>query len=291
MDENSDTIPTLYFGYGSNLDWEDWTKWCQKKGHNPSGLKEIGPAWLDGYYLCFDYYSRGREGGAANLRPLASGRIATPGALFEISPEALAALDQKEGHPLAKYYQREIVTVHTEDGKQHTALTYIHHAKEDNFFAPTKEYESLIRNNLERLDLPTKFLDVALAENSVEQFEHVFVYGTLMNDQSRHSELKNDSDFICEGRVRGELYKIRDYPGLINGDDIVHGEVYRAKDMFQLIQRLDWIEGATGENPLFKRAILQVDTEQGPVWAYTYHYAQSVDSSEKIDSGDWKSFN
>ena len=61
--------------------------------------------------------------------------------------------------------------------------------------------------------------------------------------------------------------------------------------MFQLIQRLDWIEQATGDNPLFKRVILQVDTELGPVWAYTYHYAESVESCEKIDSGNWKSFN
>ena len=78
------------------------------------------------------------------------------------------------------------------------------------------------------------------------------------------------------------------YPGLIPGEGIIHGEVYRANDMFQVIQRLDWIEGAGGNNPLFNRVIQQVETENGKVWAYTYHYANSVDSFERILSGNWR---
>ena len=57
---------------------------------------------------------------------LASGRAATPGALFEIDEETLEALDRKEGHPNPKYYQRKIVTAYTADGKAHQAYTYIH---------------------------------------------------------------------------------------------------------------------------------------------------------------------
>ena len=57
MNKNTDSERILYFGYGSKLDKEDWTKWCNKKGYDPSGLKEICHAWIDGFNLSFDYFS------------------------------------------------------------------------------------------------------------------------------------------------------------------------------------------------------------------------------------------
>ena len=288
MSEEMPLEPMLYFGYGSNLDHVDWTKWCHRKGRNPDGLKEIGPAWLDEYYLTFDYYSSTREAGAANLKLLASGRAATPGALFEIDADTLASLDRKEGHPNPKYYQRKIVTAYTPDGKAHQAYTYIHYAKEDNFHPPSQEYENLIRNGLERVDLTTDWLDSALDHSMSARFEYVFVYGTLMEGMSRHSEMQDGCTLVCEGTVQGNLYHISDYPGLVAGNGTVQGELYRASDMFQIIQRLDWIEGAGGTDPLFNRVIQQVNTERGKVWAYTYHYAKSTDSFDKIVSGNWR---
>ena len=288
MNIKTDSECMLYFGYGSNLDHVDWTKWCHRKGRNPDGLKEIGPAWLDEYYLTFDYYSSTREAGAANLKLLASGRAATPGALFEIDADTLASLDRKEGHPNPKYYQRKIVTAYTPDGKAHQAYTYIHYAKEDNFHPPSQEYENLIRNGLERLDLTTDWLDSALDHSMSARFEYVFVYGTLMEGMSRHSEMQDGCTLVCEGTVQGNLYHISDYPGLVAGNGTVQGELYRASDMFQIIQRLDWIEGAGGTDPLFNRVIQQVNTERGKVWAYTYHYAKSTDSFDKIVSGNWR---
>ena len=288
MSEEMPLEPMLYFGYGSNLDHVDWTKWCHRKGRNPDGLKEIGPAWLDEYYLTFDYYSSTREAGAANLKLLASGRAATPGALFEIDEDTLASLDRKEGHPNPKYYQRKIVTAYTPDGKAHQAYTYIHYAKEDNFHPPSDEYEALIRNGLERRDLTTDWLDSALDHSMSTRFEYVFVYGTLMEGMSRHSEMQDGCTLVCEGTVQGNLYHISDYPGLVAGNGTVQGELYRASDMFQIIQRLDWIEGAGGTDPLFNRVIQQVNTERGKVWAYTYHYAKSTDSLDKIVSGKWR---
>ena len=49
-----------------------------ESGKDPSGLKEIGPAWLDEYMLCFDYYSNTRGSGAANLKRVASGMATQP---------------------------------------------------------------------------------------------------------------------------------------------------------------------------------------------------------------------
>ena len=143
MNKSTEHERMLYFGYGSNLDYADWTKWCNKMGFEPSGLKEIGPAWIDGYNLTFDYFSETRNGGAANLNRLASGMAATPGALYEIDKETLRALDQKEGHPT--YYKRFEQIVYTSDGRSHHAYTYIHSSTENKFHSPIKIYQYLER--------------------------------------------------------------------------------------------------------------------------------------------------
>ena len=78
----------LYFGYGSNLDWDDWVTFCRKHGANPNGLKEREPAWLVGHHLTFHYYSSGREGGAADVVPI-NDNHATPETSWELHEELL----------------------------------------------------------------------------------------------------------------------------------------------------------------------------------------------------------
>ena len=88
--------------------------------------------------------------------------------------------------------------------------------------------------------------------------------------------------------MKGELYDLGNYPGMIPGEGIGCGEVFKASDMFQMIQRLDWIEGAGGNNSLFTRTIQEVEPDEGIIWAYVYHYAQPLDSFKQIKSGNWK---
>lgn len=280
----------LYFGYGSNLDNEDWTIWCEKRGDDPSGLIEIGAAWLDGYQLCFDYYSRSRKGGAANLKKTNRKNTATPGALFEIDDYTLDLLDRKEGVNIEDCYQREIVTVYTQDGSSHQAITYTHHSSEDVYYEPTKNYEALIRNNLERLELPSDWLDYAINKSPQPEFNLIFVYGTLMKGMSRHSEIESDCDFLGYGTVKGELYQISDFPGLVPGNQDVYGELYRAKEATGLIKRLDWIEGFIGDYPLFSRVIQRVYSSKEKLWAYTYQYSRPIGDSKLIQSNCWREF-
>jgi len=286
MEENTDSAPMLYFGYGSNLDRDDWEKWCSRNGLEPSGLKEIRPAWIDGFVLDFNYYSRSRGAGAANLTWIASGMAATPGALFEIDEYTRDALDRKEGHP--NHYIRVEKTVYTSDGQSHLAYTYIHNSSNSEFHEPSDEYEELIRNGLTRLDLPTTWLDYALRKGPNPRFEFVFVYGTLMDGMKRGELMEDGSEIYCHGSVKGDLFDLGDYPGLVQGDGIVHGEIYKVSDMFQFIQHLDQIEGNVGDNPLFDRRIQLIYTEKGQIWAYVYHYARTIDSFTKIESGNWR---
>ncbi len=108
----------LYFGYGSNLDFEDWSAFCAERGFDPFAMRPVGPAVLPGEALVFDYHSSRRGCGALNLRPLPGGAV--DGYLFEIAD--WAALDLKEGHPTR--YRREPVVVLDPAGAEVTAQTY-----------------------------------------------------------------------------------------------------------------------------------------------------------------------
>lgn len=58
----------LYFGYGSNLDGEDWEQWCSDHGY-PSGLLEpLYSAYLPDRRLCFGHRSENRKGGVLDIR-------------------------------------------------------------------------------------------------------------------------------------------------------------------------------------------------------------------------------
>lgn len=74
-----------YFAYGSNMDENDLRNWCGKKGRSFPEWKMIGVACLENYKLSFNYYSTGRNGGAANLMEQPDGKVY--GLLFEMNKD------------------------------------------------------------------------------------------------------------------------------------------------------------------------------------------------------------
>ena len=150
----------LYFGYGSNLDSDDWVSWCEDRGIDPSGMVEVGAAFLLGHEMKFHYYSNGRKGGAADVVDIGT-ESEVPGVLFTLNDEAWKAMDRKEGHP--NYYERKLVTVRTTNGEIN-AITYtvVEGKIRPLYVPPTDEYVALIRSGLERRNLPTTALEKAL---------------------------------------------------------------------------------------------------------------------------------
>ena len=55
----------LYFGYGSNLDFEDWSAFCRERGFEPLVMRPVGPAVLEGEALVFDSRIARAAGAAA----------------------------------------------------------------------------------------------------------------------------------------------------------------------------------------------------------------------------------
>ncbi len=110
-----------YFGYGSNLDLDDWKDWCESHGKNPDSIKTLpGIFILPDYELSFHYYSDSRGGGALDVVSQVGHAVA--GKLFEVL-DGYDALDTKEGAP--NYYKRKTVQVLSENGKTQSAITYV----------------------------------------------------------------------------------------------------------------------------------------------------------------------
>ena len=286
---------TLYFGYGSNLDWDDWKSWCEKKNLRFDGLVELSPCWLPNYSLKFHYFSQGREGGAADVVETGRGH-AVPGVLFRMDDVTLKVMDRKEGTKV-EAYERRNVTVTLPNGTFVDALTYCvtDKSREGRFIQPTSTYTNLIQQGLKRRKLP-----IGELKNAIENFtpsyplEKIFVYGTLMHGELRHPTLVDCS--IGEGRpatARGSLLDLVDYPGMIAGDEgVIHGEVYQIDQVYPTLQTLDSIEGFYGydsNHSLFTRTIVQIDTGQGHEWAWAYVYNKEVGMEyQTVRSGNWR---
>ena len=281
---------TLYFAYGSNLDFEDWSKWCAKKQADPSGMVEIEPAFLPDYELKFHYYSGNREGGAADVVPSSVGNL-VPGVLFELNSKTLELMDDKEG---VKYncYERKWVEVIKFDGSIVKALTYVvcQEKIQNNYVEPTSKYVNLIRNGLIKRGLPIEYLENSLG-TGISTLNYIFVYGTLMKQESRNGILEQYSaEFLGQNSITGKLLHLSNFPGMIHDDNSeISGELYHCQEIGECLSKLDWIEGFYGYNSndsLFTRIITKVNDENNPKWAWTYKY--NGESGKIIKSGDWR---
>ena len=279
----------LYFAYGSNLDAADWGSYCESAGADPKGMRSLGPAWLADHRLVFHFHSRSRSGGAADVIPAERGE-AVPGALMELSDEALKVMDAKEGHP--RIYARETVQVATLDGRTHAAVTYrvTPEARAPGHTPPNSSYEGLLRGGLESRALPTAQLDAAVAGlgPAGHSIQHIFVYGTLLPGESRHGHLMEfRPQAQADAWATADLLDMGSYPGLVPGKGVVQGELYTFPDPTAVLTSLDQIEGyRPGEPSLYQRVVLQVESQTDVQWAWTYVCASG--DGTPIPSGDWR---
>lgn len=118
---------------------------------------------------------------------------------------------------------------------------------------------------------------------------HVFVYGTLRRGQRNDITcLRPAPRFLGAARIRGTLYDLGDYPGLVlGGSDWVQGEVYAIEP--ELERQLDLIEEVapvpSGE---YQRRQVQVELNGQTLRCLVYEIApERVRAMPRIASGDW----
>ena len=119
--------------------------------------------------------------------------------------------------------------------------------------------------------------------------ELVFVYGTLRRGGSNHFRMSG-ADFMADGLVRGKIYHIDWYPGLVLGDEgDVRGEVYSV-DAGQLLE-LDEFEGISAgeiEGNQYRRVKTVVHKSDGhTLGAWVWEWLGPVDDARWVAAGDW----
>jgi gamma-glutamylcyclotransferase (GGCT)/AIG2-like uncharacterized protein YtfP len=111
--------------------------------------------------------------------------------------------------------------------------------------------------------------------------EMVFVYGTLRRGGSNHFRMAG-AEFVAAGTVRGRLYRIDWYPGLIADENVgdVVGEIYQLSA--GMLPGLDDYEG-----PEYRRAMMEVRTDRTTIQAWVWLWTGAVDENRRIACGDW----
>ena len=125
----------------------------------------------------------------------------------------------------------------------------------------------------------------------------IFVYGTLMTGFENYKKyLDGNICSIEHGITRGRLYHLPEgYPALVDGQDIIKGEIIEIKES-KILEDIDFLEEykGEGEENLYNRVEVKVKSEEGEdflCWTYFYvnkNYAES--DGRYITGGDWKKF-
>lgn len=143
-----------YFAYGSNMNWEDLDKWCDKYGYSsidPGTLTETGV--IKGYKLAFNHYSSSRKGGALNIIKT-SHNDQVYGALFNLSDADFEKIKRKEGAA----YKCFPVNVFLQNGQVVGAKTFkVEDLRE--YYPPTEEYLRIVLDGAEHFGLREECLE------------------------------------------------------------------------------------------------------------------------------------
>ncbi len=127
-----------------------------------------------------------------------------------------------------------------------------------------------------------------------EKTDYLFVYGTLRRDhESRaHDNYLRGADFVSPAKIRGRLYKVDYYPGLVltETEHWALGEIYLLRNDTQL-HKLDVYEGCAANSPQpheYERRLVEVAASSGDLLsAWAYIYRNDISQLEPILSGDF----
>lgn len=130
----------------------------------------------------------------------------------------------------------------------------------------------------------------------METSYNLFVYGSLRSGFRNPAYEYLTRFFKCngEGNVRGRFYDKGTYPVAIHTDEdhFIQGELYSlhsAEDFSWAFEQLDDYEGVNadpGEQPMYKRELVEVFREGEKTTAWIYWYNGSVEGMPPIETGD-----
>jgi gamma-glutamylcyclotransferase (GGCT)/AIG2-like uncharacterized protein YtfP len=130
-----------------------------------------------------------------------------------------------------------------------------------------------------------------LADERTVDTAFIFVYGALMRGFDLHQYMAG-ATFVGEGTIQGRLVALGRYPGLLDGDGNVVGELYRLDDVAASLETLDDIEEfdpADPDNSEYLRIVRDVHCKDGStVSSWVYLYNGDASAAPAIKGGDWR---
>ncbi len=124
----------------------------------------------------------------------------------------------------------------------------------------------------------------------------IFVYGSLRSGfhHPAYAYISRYFTLEAEGKVRGRLYDMGDYPAAVPAKEevFIMGELYRINhpDEFAwAMAQLDDYEGLNtehGEAALYRRELVNVYTEDQTTEAWVYWFNGDIKDRPIIESGD-----
>jgi gamma-glutamylcyclotransferase (GGCT)/AIG2-like uncharacterized protein YtfP len=126
----------------------------------------------------------------------------------------------------------------------------------------------------------------------------IFAYGTLITG-ARCPEVRAllERHLVSrrEAFVRGRLYDLGPYPGLVPSprrSERVHGEVLELRSPERCVAALDDYEDYDPQRPrasTYRREWCRVGlTEGGSAWAWVYWYQGRLNEARRLPDGDWR---
>lgn len=128
---------------------------------------------------------------------------------------------------------------------------------------------------------------------------YLFVYGTLLSalQHPMGKRLQSSAHLLGVGSVRGKLYDLGRYPGLIvSGDETsqVYGEVYEFCENSSLLRELDAYEGyysANSPKNLYDRCKVAANlNSDNAINVWTYIYLGQVIGNGYIAHGNYLAY-
>ena len=130
---------------------------------------------------------------------------------------------------------------------------------------------------------------------SVASGDLFFFYGLLKNGASgmpAHIDLEAGGAFLRPATMRGALYDLGGFPGVVKGTGLVQGLLYRLDDV-SLAGPLDAFEDVVPGDPAaslylrVRRDVLDVGGKPMGETAWVYWYNRPVDGRRLIPDGNW----
>ena len=119
----------------------------------------------------------------------------------------------------------------------------------------------------------------------------LFIYGTLMPGLRLEAEMLG-AEHLGPARVPGCLVDVGRYPGLLHGEGLVTGEVYRVGDaqLTRLDEVEDMVAGDRAASQYWREWVTVQEGARAGQQVWTYVYNRPVDGLTPIAHGDYRRY-